>query len=340
MKIDVLSKLQWHVRQNIMISSDSSFIYEQILKNLININHCINYYFFVSNLIDVKLQTKLLLFKQITNESVFHQLCTQKQLDYVMQNDFHYSFIIINYQVMIQSKWKSNYLEFHINVFLFYFAETLNIMFDEEFKNHKHNIINEKLEKLKNFDSEIRQFWSHIDSEYFDFVQHKIDVKIINNLSKLKMMNFFQQYIDSCFSFCVKLSVHTKTQSSENAVITANQKTRVIKKLEKILSSVNIKIDSVKFKKLFENMNITNNDYEMILSAVSNFLQHNMRLLIDQVIIILSQDITKSEYIVNVLKFKTCLAFNADSLSVVNLSEFENLKSKFWITKNESQFIL
>ena len=29
------------------------------------------------------------------------------------------------------------------------------VMSDEEFKNHKHNIINNKLEKLKNLDSEI-----------------------------------------------------------------------------------------------------------------------------------------------------------------------------------------
>ena len=119
-----------------------------------------------------------------------------------------------------------------------------------------------------------------------------------------------------------------KAQSSKNAVITADQKTRVMKKLEKTLSLISIKVNSVRFKKLFENMNIFDDDYEMILSAVSNFLQCDMRLFIDQVIAILDQDIIKSEYIVNVLKFKACLVFSADSLSVVNLSEFENLKLK------------
>ena len=104
LKSDILSKSQWHVRQNIMISSDNNFIYEQILKNSININHCINYYLFVDNLINVKLWAKLLFIRQMIYESVFYQLHTKKQLDYAVWNESHFSFIIISYWVMIQNE--------------------------------------------------------------------------------------------------------------------------------------------------------------------------------------------------------------------------------------------
>ena len=101
-----------------------------------------------------------------------------------------------------------------------------------------------------------------------------------------------------------------------------------MKKLKETLSLINIKFDSARFKELFENMNISNDGHEIILSAMSNFLQRDMRLPVDQVITVLGQDTMKPEYIVNVLEFKACLAFSAGSLPVMNLSEFEDLESK------------
>ena len=62
-----------------------------------------------------------------------------------------------------------------------------------------------------------------------------------------------------------------KAQFKRNAIIMIEKKTRVVKKLEEILNSVNIKINKARFKELFKNMNIFNDDYEMIMSTVSNF---------------------------------------------------------------------
>ena len=78
-----------------------------------------------------------------------------------------------------------------------------------------------------------------------------------------------------------------KAQFKRNAIIMIEKKTRVVKKLEEILNSVNIKINKARFKELFKNMNIFNDDYEMIMSTVSNFLQSDMKLSADQVTVIL-----------------------------------------------------
>jgi len=121
-----------------------------------------------------------------------------------------------------------------------------------EFEGHKRSIINKRLEKLKNLDSETSRFWSHIDSGYFDFVQHETDAEAIESLSKSEMVDFFQQYIDPRSPSRAKLSVHMKAQSS-----TAEQKARLVKKLEEILDSVGIKVDSARFKESFENVDIS-----------------------------------------------------------------------------------
>src|SRR5437667_12791599 len=89
------------------------------------------------------------------------------------------------------------------------------------------------------------------------------------------MMNFFQQYINSCSSFHIKLSVHMKAQFSK--------KTRIMKKLEKILNSVSIKVNSVRFKESFKNVNISESDHEIILFIMHNFLHSDMKLFTEQV---------------------------------------------------------
>ena len=121
-----------------------------------------------------------------------------------------------------------------------------------------------------------------------------------------------------------------------------SKKIRIMKKLEKILKSVNIKVNSVRFKKSFKNVNISESDHEIILFIMHNFLHNDMKLLAAQVNAVLdnqllhslihdiiSVDLTELIYIINVSEFKVDLAVSADSSSVVNLSEFENLQSKF-----------
>src|SRR5205085_9922847 len=97
---------------------------------------------------------------------------------------------------IIQSERTANFLESRINAFLSRFAETLDTMSNEVFESHKRSIINKKLEKLKNLGSETSRFWSHIGSEYFDFVQHEADAEAVGNLSKPEVIDFFRQYID------------------------------------------------------------------------------------------------------------------------------------------------
>jgi len=368
LKPRLLPKSQWHVRRNLIIPPASNFIYELTLKDPANINHCIEYYLFVGSLTDVNLRAKLLLFGQMTDEPAFDQLRTQEQLGYVVWSGPRYSSTTLGYRVIIQSERTANYLESRIDAFLSRFAETLDTMSNEVFEAHKRSIINKKLEKLKNLGSETSRFWSHIGSEYFDFVQHEADAEAVGNLSKPEVVDFFRQYIDPRSPSRAKVSVHMKAQSSGNAVVTAEQKAKAVEKLEKLLDLVDLKVDSARFKASFENVDMSDGGQEVISSTVSNFLQNDMKIPAEQVTAVLGQGNrvlrallpslgiksssidcepesgqakptdrihringvapTEPIYISNVPEFKARLVVSAGPSPVVDLSEFEDLEAK------------
>ncbi|KAH8697779.1 a-pheromone processing metallopeptidase Ste23 [Talaromyces proteolyticus] len=210
-----LPQSQWHVRRNIIFPPGSNYIYERQLKDPQNVNNCIEYYLFVGSIIDNALRAKLLLFAQMTEEPAFDQLRSKEQLGYVVWSGARYSATTIGYRVIIQSERTAEYLESRIDAFLGEFAQTLEKMTDEEFEGHKRSIINKRLEKLKNLGSETARFWTHIGSEYFNFVQHEVDAASVRSLTKDDLAAFFNQYINPTSETRAKVSIHLNAQSAD-----------------------------------------------------------------------------------------------------------------------------
>ncbi|EEA20106.1 hypothetical protein EYB25_007638 [Talaromyces marneffei] len=215
MRSRTLPQSQWHVRRNIIFPPGSNYIYERQLKDPQNVNNCIEYYLFVGKITDEVLRAKLLLLAQMTEEPAFDQLRSKEQLGYVVWSGARYSATTIGYRVIIQSERTAQYLEGRIDNFLAQFAKTLDEMTEEEFESHKRSIINKRLEKLKNLGSETSRFWTHIGSEYFNFLQHEVDAATVRTLTKPDIVAFFRQYIDPSSETRAKISIHLNAQSAK-----------------------------------------------------------------------------------------------------------------------------
>ncbi|KKZ60738.1 insulysin [[Emmonsia] crescens] len=289
-----LPQSQWHVRRNIILPPGSNYIYEKTLKDPANVNHCIEYYLFVGNLMDPQLRAKSLLFGQLTNEPAFDQLRTQEQLGYVVWSGVRYAATTLGYRVIIQSERTNQYLESRIEAFLARFARTLDSMTDEEFEGHKRSLINKRLEKLKNLNSETGRYWSHIGSEYFDFAQHETDAETVAALTKADIVEFYRQYIDPQSPTRAKISVHMNAQSNaQHKVVDAGsgtvadeRKTKLIEQLSSIVSSSSIEFDNEKFKASFADVDLIPSgdgadiakNKDAIVSTIRGFLEAEVKL--------------------------------------------------------------
>ncbi|PGH09771.1 insulysin [Blastomyces parvus] len=292
-----LPQSQWHVRRNIIVPPGSNYIYEKTLKDPANVNHCIEYYLFVGDLMEPQLRAKSLLFGQLTNEPAFDQLRTQEQLGYVVWSGIRYGATTLGYRVIIQSERTNSYLESRIEAFLARFAETLESMTDEEFEGHKRSLINKRLEKLKNLNSETNRFWSHIGSEYYDFTQHDTDAEKVSKLTKEDMIGFYRQYIDPESPTRAKLSIHLNAQSSVQHKGDDDAATPTV---EDANGAVNGTINGT--------TNGAMNGHAATPSAISKPGQ--------------------PVYITNVSEYKARLAVSAGPAPIVDLSEFEEIDPK------------
>ena len=210
---------QWFVRRSIIIPPGANYVYERQLKDPENINHCIEYYLFAGSAADDMLRAKILLFAQMTNEPAFDQLRSKEQLGYVVWSGPRYSSTCVGYRVIIQSERPAAYLESRIDAFLSAFGKTLrDDMTDKEFEGHKRSIINKRLEKLKNLESETLRFWSHISSEWFDFCQHEKDAASVRALTKPDLIAFYNQFIDPQSPTRAKISAHMNAQTTTEDV--------------------------------------------------------------------------------------------------------------------------
>lgn len=355
MKGRPLPQTQWNVRRNIVIPPGSNYVYDRQLKDPANVNHCIEYYLFIGRSIDSVLRSKLLLFAQMTDEPAFDQLRSKEQLGYVVWSGPRYSATTIGYRVIIQSERTAPYLESRIDAFLTSFGTALETMTDEEFEGHKRSIINKRLEKLKNLGSETNRFWTHIGSEYFDFLQHETDAAYVRKLTKPDVVEFYKQFIDPQSPSRAKLSIHLNAQAGAHATETGShgQRSQLTSLLAKQLDVAGFAIDVDRLGAAIEKSNVTTDDKDKILSVFGTFLVSEMSLSEEQAKPVLEKaeldlgvhaqelGIANGEqpttngtvkpavtYITNVPEFKAHLPVSAGPTPVTDLSEFEDLEPK------------
>jgi insulysin len=353
-----LPQSQWHVRRNMIIPPGSNYIYERALKDPANVNHCIEYYLFIGDITDDSLRAKLLLFAQMTDEPAFDQLRSKEQLGYVVWSGARYSATTVGYRVIIQSERTAQYLESRINAFLSSFGKTLEEMSDDEFEGHKRSVINKRLEKLKNLGSETTRFWTHIGSEYFDFLQNESDATNVRSLNKSDLVQFYKQFINPESPMRGKLSIHLNAQGGTDAAEPNKQKHRLLSLLAKQLGTAGFAVDNDRLKIAFEKLEISAGSEGQILTALKTFLGSEMSLSEEQMKPVLEkaeqniglhlkqlgleankegsetngvekrEEIQPPTFVTNVPEFKARLAVSAGPSPVTDLSEYEDFDAK------------
>ncbi|RAL11158.1 a-pheromone processing metallopeptidase Ste23 [Aspergillus homomorphus CBS 101889] len=272
LKSRTLPESQWYVRRNVIIPPGSNFVYERMLKDPANVNNGIEYLLYVGNINDAVLRAKLLLFAQMTDEPAFDQLRSKEQLGYVVWSGARYSSTTIGYRVIIQSERVASYLEHRIDNFLTTFGKTLEEMPEGDFERHKRSLINRRLEKLKNLGSETSRFWSHIGSEYFDFVQNEADAANVRSSTKSDLIQFYNQFINPQSSTRGKLSIHLKAQATALASTPQQQKSQLLARLRTLLEKAQLTVDADRLEAAFAEVDVSSGDERLVVETIKTVL--------------------------------------------------------------------
>lgn len=282
LKPRALPPTQWQMARNLILPPGSDYTFQRKLGNPANVNHCIEYYIYVGDVVDRVLRAKLLLLGQMTEEAGFDQLRTKEQLGYIVFTGVKMLATTMGYRVIIQSERPTEYLEERINAFLAYFGNSLQAMSNEDFESHKSSLITKRLEKIKNLDQESTRFWSHISNEYLDFRSREHDVSHLKPLTKSDLIEFFNRYIQPTSPSRAKLSIHMIAQSSPKEVAgnisPANQREKVVATIGKYLTAMGIDADQVKLNERVNGVDITGGDQAGIISAVARYLDEDAEL--------------------------------------------------------------
>jgi insulysin len=260
LKPRVLPGSQWQVRRNMILPQGSNAIYKTPLVDPENVNHGIEYYVQVGQVMDVALRAKLQLFAQITEEPAFDQLRTKEQLGYVVWSGVRPAATMMGYRILIQSERNPEYLEGRCDAFMAKMRKYVADMSAEDFEGHKRSLITKRLERLKNLDSETSRLWGYISNEYFNFHQVDADVQAIRKLSKQDIVDFYAKFLAPDSATRAKLAIHLEAQKqapTEPAVDAAEQKTQFTQLLEEVLGSLSVPTDTDKLTAAFKNLDIS-----------------------------------------------------------------------------------
>lgn len=353
----VLPQSQWHIQRDVILPRGSNYIYQHTLSDPANVNHCIEYYLFVDSVNDRLARAKTQLFSQMTHEPAFDQLRTREQLGYVVFSGNRYSNATVGYRVIVQSERDCSYLESRIDSFLLNFAQVLEEMSDADFETHKRSLINRHLEKLKNLGAEINRFWIHIQSGYFDFLEHEYDAETVRALTKAEMIEFYRFFIDPRSpNTRAKLSVHLNAQSraGPSDEETAELKIKLVDGIVAVLNTNNVHVDAVAFKEQLGKLDTTgpHDIKDNVLVATRIFLEGPAKVdrgVVEKLQAPIKESVEKTlkadessssmtvddgftarppTYVTNVPEFKARLPATTAPCPVVDLSEFEDVEYK------------
>ncbi|KAI1338019.1 hypothetical protein F5Y15DRAFT_407897 [Xylariaceae sp. FL0016] len=213
LKPRVLPKEEWPIIRSLEFPQGSNFLYQKILKDPANVNHCIEYYLHIGDKGDRGIRAKTQLLDQILHEPAFDQLRTKEQLGYVVFSGLRGSATTYGFRFIIQSERRSEYLESRIDSFLAAQATAIEKMSDAEFESHKRSVINKRLEKLKNLDQETGRHWAQVSNEYYDFEAAQLDAAQVKMLTKSEMVDYYSSLVHPASPKRAKLVVQLIAQS-------------------------------------------------------------------------------------------------------------------------------
>ena len=96
-----LPESQWQPRRAIALPSGANYVYERVLKNPDNVNHCLEYILSVGPVSARPQRAKLLLFDQIAKEPCFDTLRTKEQLGYTVEAEAGFYALVGTWRILV-----------------------------------------------------------------------------------------------------------------------------------------------------------------------------------------------------------------------------------------------
>ncbi|XP_077297928.1 insulin-degrading enzyme-like [Arctopsyche grandis] len=141
-------------------------------------------------------------------EPSFNVLRTKEQLGYAVFSGIRRSNGVQGIRILVQSDKHPNYVESRIEAFLQYMDDYINKLSDQEYKNHRDSLIAEKLERPKKMLDRSYIFISEILSQQYHFDRVNVDVKVLQEVTKKQLYDFYKNILSISSPNRQKLGVH------------------------------------------------------------------------------------------------------------------------------------
>ncbi|KAI9803791.1 MAG: hypothetical protein M1825_001671 [Sarcosagium campestre] len=288
-----LPQSQWTIRRAMIFPPGGNYLYPRTLEDPANVNNCIELLLYIGLISDRLLRAKLALFSQMTSEPVFDQLRTKEQLGYAVFSQSRETWTTMSYMIIIQGGRSPEYLDERIEAFIESFAKSLREMSTEDFNRHKGSLITRRTEKLRSLGRESSRFWSHINSEFYDFYKVDEDVKCINSLSKEDIIDLYGRYIKLGAPSRSKLSIHLKAKGSSASDVqdggAEEKKEKVLLLLGQYLNAQGVAVEQEVLQKRMEHVDVAKGDQAAIKAAIQQHLATDLKLPSDRVEAVLAE---------------------------------------------------
>lgn len=202
--------------RSFILPKGSKHRYETKLKDVANVNSCIQYIIQVDNYSDEK-SAQSGLFAQMIHEPCFDTLRTKEQLGYVVFSSSFNTVCSSNLKITVQSEHSTEFLEWRIDEFLKNFGERLNAMDDVDFNKHKLSLCKNLLQKYKNMNEESYRYTSSIYMGDYNFTHNQKKAAFVEKITKQEMIEFFNKYVINNDTN-TKLIIHLKSQTMNQSV--------------------------------------------------------------------------------------------------------------------------
>lgn len=199
--------------RSFLLREGETLRYETPLADPENVNSCIQQVIQIATF-DDETSAKSKLFAQMMHEPCFDTLRTKEQLGYVVFSSTLTNHGTTNIRILIQSERSTAYLEWRIDNFLTNFGDTLRGMSEQDFAKHKEALCKSLLQKYKNMREESSRFSTNIYLGDYDFLSRKTLAKLVSELTKVEMIDFYETFIMSSKSS--RLVLHLKSQQKSN----------------------------------------------------------------------------------------------------------------------------
>ncbi|XP_048003633.1 insulin-degrading enzyme isoform X2 [Leguminivora glycinivorella] len=148
------------------------------------------------------------LLAQTLSEPCFNVLRTKEQLGYIVFSGVRRSNGVQGLRVIIQSDRHPAYLEQRIESFLKEHKDYLEAMPEEEFIKHRAALAAQRLERPKRMSTKASQIWSEISAQVYNFDRPRVEVEVLNTVTKEELIQFYKKHIGDTSEDRQKLSVY------------------------------------------------------------------------------------------------------------------------------------